>query len=320
MGYRTVAPFIRWGANHQNAAYFGFPLDNVTTWSEPRQGSEFVQLPSALETAWLLGYDQILEGDLRWLPPTDTLFYPRATGWNFNANTPGLRQFLEWARQKQLFTFIPDGRNLLLYPTLTSATVDYSPGTSGSAGWTTGQNGTPSGVTNAFNGGEPAWQTTGTGVGAGCSVYLHQLVPCIAGETFLFSCDYKASGLTGGANGFIQIDMYTAALSYISTICLTTGLTATSYTRAASAAGVTPANSCFANCLIGITVPNATAGTIFFRNAMVRRDSSDPTFIDTSYVFEPYWVDPQVVPTPEPDGSRKLHIKLRQQALDWLGY
>jgi hypothetical protein len=312
--YRLVPPVIRWGANLANAVYFPFPLDNAISYDDPRAGSQWGQSDSGAEDGWDGGTDFVLEGDARWLQQADSTFYPRCTAWD---GSLGVRAALNWMRKKNAFAWHPDGRNLLRLPRLNSAGAIAL---GGAGGWTTGQIGAPTGVTNAFSGVETAWQTTGTGAGGTCSVFLVQQVPCIPGETFTFSVDYKASGLTGGANGFIEIDIADSSHAFITAISQATGLTATSYTRP-SATGVTPANAAFANCIVGITLPIGTTGTIYFRNAMVRRDSSDATFIDNpsidSYLVSPLKSEP---PAPETDGTRKFRIVIRNPSVEYGGY
>jgi hypothetical protein len=52
--------------------------------------------------AWIVGTDYVLELEWRWIPTTDTA---TQTGWD---GTTGIRAFLEWARQKNAFRWIPD--------------------------------------------------------------------------------------------------------------------------------------------------------------------------------------------------------------------
>lgn len=323
MSYRLTPPMIRWGSVHQYAAYFGFPVDNVTSWSDPRQGSEFDQAPSGVEDSWLVGFDQVLAGELRWIPGSDTLFYPRCTGWDYNANTPGIRQFLEWAKQKNQFTWIGDGRNCLLYPTLTSATIDYSVSSSGKAGWTSGTVGSVTGGSVSFDSGNGAWKVTGTASATGTNyVTLTQYFPAITGEAFYLSVDYKTSGLVTGANGAIYLDHLDTNYVYQNTVASLTNLTATGWTRVTTGLSTAfGAGATYGSVSLRLLLPtNAGTGSIWFRNAMVRRDSSDTTFIDNSYVQECYWVDPQAAPGWESDGQRKLAMKIRQSALDFSGY
>lgn len=318
MSYRTVTPYIRWGTNYANAAYFGFPADNVTSWSEPRERSEFIQGPDGGEDSWIVGFDQVLEGDLRWIPGSDTLFYPRCTGWDFNAATPGVRQMLENVKAKNLFAWHPDGRNLLRLPKLDSAGAIAL---SGFGGWLLSTDAGLTVVTNAFDAVEVAWKLSATnGTGSTKSMYIAQRIPSIPGEQLVMWVDYKTSGLAGGANGFIQIDAQDVGALTISTINLLTGLTATSYTRPGTGFGsAAPANTVYAAAYCGLTLPAGSSGTIWFRNAMVRRDSLVSTFIDNPSI-DCCWVDPAVVPSWEADGQRKLHFKIRDVSLEFGGY
>lgn len=102
--YRIAYPKITWGASLANTLNVGYWLDNVSAWSEPRAGSEQVQAPSGVEDAWTVGRDYLLQADLAWIPGADTAS-PVATGWD---GTTGVRAWLEWAQDKNVFRFFPD--------------------------------------------------------------------------------------------------------------------------------------------------------------------------------------------------------------------
>src|SRR5437879_2415306 len=111
MNYRLVPPVIRWGSpNLQNAIYFPFPMDSVFSGSEPRAGSEQDEWASGVRDAWTLGRNYILQGTHRWIAQSDTLFYPRCTGWD---GALGIRAALEYLQDMNSFSWHPDGRNLL---------------------------------------------------------------------------------------------------------------------------------------------------------------------------------------------------------------
>lgn len=97
-------PKIEWGTSFANTLYVAYPLDDFKAYSTYRQGSDFVQSMGGVEDAWIVGTDYILEGDIRWIPTTDTAT-PLATGWDSSA---GVRAFLEWGRQKNPIKFYPD--------------------------------------------------------------------------------------------------------------------------------------------------------------------------------------------------------------------
>lgn len=323
MSVRLLAPYIRWGTNYQSAFYLGFPLDNVIAYSAESVGSLFKQYPGGDEDSWIPAFDQVLEGDIRYIPGSDTLFYPRCTGWDFNgANTPGVRQFSEWAKAKKQFDWHSDGRNLLCFPTLTSSTIDRTPSTSAYAGWTSAATGSTSGVTVSFDGVAGAWKVIGTSTGTTQYVNFLQRFPVIPGETLYFSADYQTSGLVSGAAGALYLNALDGSLSYINTPVGLQGLTAGSFTRAITAlSSAFPSNSAYCEAHLRLELPNnGSSGTIWWRNAMVRRDSSSSTFIDNSYVQTAYLADPYNVPTFENDGQRRWHVKMRQRALDWSSY
>lgn len=102
--FRLTIPKILWGAAFANTLNVGYRLDNVKSWDEPRQGGAVDQAPSGVEDAWTVGVDYVLEGELRWIPQTDTTT-PLATGWN---GALGVRAFLQWARDKNVVRFYPD--------------------------------------------------------------------------------------------------------------------------------------------------------------------------------------------------------------------
>lgn len=102
--YRIKYPKILWGAAFANTLSVGYWLDNVSAWSEPRAGSDSVQAPSGVEDAWTVATDFYLAGEITFIPPTDTVS-PVATGWD---GLTGVRAFLEWVRDKNVFKFYPD--------------------------------------------------------------------------------------------------------------------------------------------------------------------------------------------------------------------
>jgi hypothetical protein len=113
MGKFTV-PKITWNTGFGSTFTFAYTLDNWSSYSKPRDGSEWAQSTSGIEDAWIVGKDYYLEGDIRWIPSTDTTS-PVATGWD---GSTGVRAFLEWAWDKNGFNFYPDknaGNPILSY-------------------------------------------------------------------------------------------------------------------------------------------------------------------------------------------------------------
>lgn len=86
----------------------GFPLDNPATYGEPREGSEVGQSTGGAEDAWIVGTDEYLEGDLRWIPGTTGT----ATGWDGAA---GVNAALAWCRGKNLARWVPDATTPTTY-------------------------------------------------------------------------------------------------------------------------------------------------------------------------------------------------------------
>ncbi len=87
---------ITWGAGFANELLGAYPLDAAVAFSQPREGSEWVQGPSGVESAWIVGHDQVLSGQWRWIT---------AAQWD---GATGVRAFLESARAKAVFRFYPD--------------------------------------------------------------------------------------------------------------------------------------------------------------------------------------------------------------------
>lgn len=98
-------PGITWGTSFANTLVIGYPLDNAIATSKNREGSEYIQSPSGDEDAWLVGADYMLDGDIRWIPTTDST-NPTQTGWD--TSVTGFLLFLAWARAKNQFRWIPD--------------------------------------------------------------------------------------------------------------------------------------------------------------------------------------------------------------------
>jgi hypothetical protein len=102
---RTTVPRITWGAAFANQLDIGFPMDNATSWSQPREGSETAKSPGGVEDAWTVGTDEYLAGLIRWITTADITSPVVASGWDA---TDGWKDFLEWARDKNQFRWIPD--------------------------------------------------------------------------------------------------------------------------------------------------------------------------------------------------------------------
>lgn len=102
--YRFKRPKILWGAGFANTLSLGYPLDNISAGDEPRAGSSVDQAPSGVEDAWTVGTDYVLGADVRYIPQADTAV-PVATGWD---GATGFREFLKYARDKNLVRFYPD--------------------------------------------------------------------------------------------------------------------------------------------------------------------------------------------------------------------
>jgi hypothetical protein len=79
-----------------NDLVFGYPLDNAVSYTAAMDGSQFVRIENGDEYSWIPLTHYILEGEVRWI---STAQWDGATGW---------RAFLEYARQKNTFSFYRD--------------------------------------------------------------------------------------------------------------------------------------------------------------------------------------------------------------------
>jgi len=96
-------PAFTWGAAFANTLNIGYPLDNPLAYDKPRDGSEQRRAGATVD-AWITGTDEILEGDIRYIPGSNTT-NPTATGYD---GATGFKAFLEWMRDGNAGRFIPD--------------------------------------------------------------------------------------------------------------------------------------------------------------------------------------------------------------------
>lgn len=104
---RSDIPKITWGGSFANTLDFGYPIDRVVTFSDPRPGFQIVRTPAGEADSWYTGEDFILEGIVKWIPTSDgtTPYGEDITGWD---GSTGWRAFLAWARAQNEFRFYPD--------------------------------------------------------------------------------------------------------------------------------------------------------------------------------------------------------------------
>lgn len=115
-------PQIKFGSAYTGTLTIGYPLDNAVAYSKNRDGSEYVQSPSGVEDAWIVGTDFTLSGDIRWIPTTAST-NPSQSGWD---DTIGWQSFLESARAKNAFRWYPD-KTLGAYHTVYLVNTDVMP-------------------------------------------------------------------------------------------------------------------------------------------------------------------------------------------------
>lgn len=316
--YSLRAPYIRWGANLANAWYFGAPLDNVAAYSDPREGSSWVQGASGAEDAWIVGTDYVLEGDARWIPGVDALVGTngRSTGWD-SGTTPGVREALEWLREKNSLSFHNDGRNLLRLTGLDAASVE---GLNGDGGWQQNNDAGLTAITSAYDAGENAWKITATNpTGGVLRARLHQYFPAIAAEQFAGSIDYKISG----ANVEAQIGAITTDASKVqlNTPFDVGGGTSTSWTRLASPLGTAAASdTALVRFAMRLQLAAGATGTAWFKNAMVRRGTADSTYVASNWLLMTLVEPMRGAPSLESNGDRRLRIVLRENYSRIAGY
>jgi hypothetical protein len=91
---------IMWGTGLENALVMEFPLYDIVTDREWREGSEIIQVGS-IDEAWWTGSDYTLVCEVRWIRDGGDTYAPvsGALGW---------QAFLDWARNTNTFRFVPD--------------------------------------------------------------------------------------------------------------------------------------------------------------------------------------------------------------------
>src|SRR5205809_2501504 len=99
---------ILWGTGYENQLVIADPLYDLVSDREPRDGSEWAQAPSGVEDAWITGRDYVLSGEARFLPDGAGGATPVSGALSWQA-------FLDWARDKNTFRFVPDQAHLDFY-------------------------------------------------------------------------------------------------------------------------------------------------------------------------------------------------------------
>src|SRR6266581_4414488 len=108
---------IYWGTNGENVVQLGYPLRDVVGDRLPRDGSQWVQGMSGVEDAWITGYDSVLSLLMQFVPVTPHFYGAQAPNALQSAlsGAGSVQGFLDWARQKQTFSFVPDILNAPLF-------------------------------------------------------------------------------------------------------------------------------------------------------------------------------------------------------------
>ena len=100
-------PAILWDTGFAKTWDIAYPLDFANHGSEPRTGSERGTGPSGVEDAWIVGTEEILEGEIRAIPISDVTETNgnAATGWD---GASGVKAALEWLLDANIGRFAPD--------------------------------------------------------------------------------------------------------------------------------------------------------------------------------------------------------------------
>ncbi len=108
-------PAILWGGSFANTVSIAHPLDSPNAGSTQRSGTETATAPSGTRDAWVVGTDDILEGEIRHIPIAD--LSPddngeNATGWD---GATGVKAALEWLLDGNVGRWVPDEDSLGTY-------------------------------------------------------------------------------------------------------------------------------------------------------------------------------------------------------------
>src|SRR6266581_4043883 len=95
---------LLWGSNFENALAIGYPLFDVVTDREERDGSEHIQSPAGVEDSWIVGRDYVMDVEARWIPdgPNTSPVQTQLSG------PVSWQDFLDCARDANSFRFVPD--------------------------------------------------------------------------------------------------------------------------------------------------------------------------------------------------------------------
>src|SRR5919109_5529632 len=102
---------ILWGPTLENALSFGYPLRSLVTDREPRQEFTTVQAAAGgAEDGWATGFDYVMECEATFVPLTPNAYGSQAP---YATQSPivgalGVQDFLDYARAKNTFRFVPD--------------------------------------------------------------------------------------------------------------------------------------------------------------------------------------------------------------------
>ena len=307
--YRGLSPRFRWGTSYANAVDVA-SFDNVVAYSEPRDGSDFDMAPSGVEDSWYLADDYFVEGDLRWIPRADSLFPKKATGWD---GASGVDAMLQWARRKNVLKFHPDGRNLVVSPTM-GADADANGVVNDFA---SNVNGLGSTTTFSFDGTDLAQKVTVTGNATGATklpLVSQDVGGIMAGETLTLSAEGRHQLSSALATAYVQLSAIDAVGATLATQTSASFLNSGSYSRN-SVARTMPANTVVARVHFVLSIPATGSLTAWGRKMVLARNASDAaSFIDNPS-YDAYLSDPMKgSPSLESNKMRALHVKLRSAA------
>lgn len=303
--YRGIRPRLLWGSGYANALDLAAPLEDVLSYSRPREGSEWIDTKAGGREAWLEGTDYLLAGRARWIPTETALVGGRrVSGWQ---GTDGWDAALQWLRDGNTGRYYPDGRNLVISPTM--STDSNADGVVDDWGRQDSGNIT---ANYSIDGANAAQQIAVSASVAGAYRYaqVYQRIYSIAvGETIAFSVECLISGAAG--DGLLQIgyDCRQVDGTIVTQTIASVGATG-SFARRAVGAVVVPANTAYINFVLRFVSPaGGGTGTVKFRNAMVeRKTAASSAFIDNPR-YDVLLVEPTQDP-PQPQNGRHRELPL----------
>jgi hypothetical protein len=308
--YRGIRPLIRWGSAWQYDVVFGEPLDRPVSWPQPGEGSAFVASPSGIEDSDVARDAHHLAGVVRRIWPDSRVLYG-ATGWNGHQASEdgrGWRDVLSWLRKKNIGRWYPDGRNVLLAPTMAVDTdlngvVDsFTTSAIAAANATFSVNASAQKMTCAASAADP--QTPG---------FYQDYLNVIPGETLSLSAEVQVAALVQYTTATLLLRFYDVSNAVLASF--STNFTDAAFARRAVSGAVAPALSSYARCWVYLAGASGAgaSGQLWARKIQLeRRSVASAAFVDQPGYKSVYLVEPMTGrPDPERDLTRTFPLELR---------